>query len=206
MDGPSDNLLARAVGGDPGAVAELLERHGPDIRRGLVGRIPKRWRSLLSEDDILQQTYADAFVGLRRFVSDSEASFARWLAMLARRNLRNAVRMLEAEKRGGDRRRVTGSDDESFVGLYELLARTGSTPSRHVAAAEARAALQDAIARLPADYARVVTLYDLEGRPVEEVADALERSPGAVFLLRIRAHRRLGEIMGTAADYFTDSP
>jgi DNA-directed RNA polymerase specialized sigma24 family protein len=49
-------------------------------------------------------------------------------------------------------------------------------------------------------------MYDLEGRPVQEVAQALGRSPGAVYMLRARAHRRLSEIMGTASRYVTDSP
>ena len=154
----------------------------------------------------MQQTYADAFGGLSRFVSDREPSFRRWLGLLARRNLTKAVRALEAEKRGGNRRRVEASgSDPSFAALHELLASTGSTPSRRVAATEAKIALQDAIRQLPEDYARVVRMYDLEGRAVREVADAMERSPGAVFMLRARAHQLLHEIMGATGDFFSDS-
>ena len=36
-----------------------------------------------------------------------------------------------------------------------------------------------------------------------EVAAALGRSEGAVYLLRVRAHRRLAELMGAPANYIT---
>ena len=39
-------------------------------------------------------------------------------------------------------------------------------------------------------------MYDLMGKPVAEVAAALGRSEGAVYLLRVRAHRRLADILG----------
>ena len=205
MQGRDDDLLSRAVEGDREAIVRLFERHGPAVRQGLAGRVPKRWRSVLSDEDVMQQAYADAFMDIGRFLSRSEQSFRRWLGMLARHNLQKAVRALEADKRGGNRRRVEpGGAERSFAVLYEQVARTGSTPSRHVAGAEAKAALQDAIGQLPADYARVVVMYDLEGRPAGEVAEAMERSCGAVFMLRARAHRLLREVLGATGNFFTD--
>ncbi len=206
MEASGDNLVEKAAGGDRDALVELLKRCGPAARRGLAGRIPKRWQGVLSEDDVMQQTYANAAAGMHEFNSSSEGSFARWLATVARRNLRDAVKMLEAQKRGGDRRAVHGAaTDESFVALYEVLTGTGTTPSRQVARDEAKTALKRAIDQLPEIYARVVVMYDLEGRPVQEVADALERTPGAVFMLRTRAHQRLHEIMGRTSEFFGNS-
>ncbi len=79
----------------------------------------------------------------------------------------------------------------------------GTTPSRHAARGEAHTALERAIAQLPEAYERVVRMYDLECRPAEEVAEALQRSVGAVFMLRARAHERLHEVMGDTSKYFT---
>ena len=197
--------LGQAIQGDERALTELLEKHGPAIRRRLAGAIPKRWQSLLSEDDVLQQTYVDAFRDIGRFVGDDGRAFERWLHTLAKRNMLDAIKMLEADKRGGDRRRIEpGSRDESMVALYEVLGGTVTTPSRKAARQEAGDALKKALESLPTAYRQVIELYDLDGRPIEEVAAALERSCGAIYMLRSRAHRLLSEIMGSQSKYFSE--
>ena len=200
------DVLDRAVHGDQNALVALLTRHGPAVRASLAGRIPRRWQAVLSEDDVVQQTYANAVAKIRQFTSGSESSFARWLETTARRNLCDALKMLEAEKRGGNRRPVRPrTADESLLDLWEVLSSTGTTPSGGASNDEARTALRRAIDELPEVYALVVNLYDLDGKPVEEVAAALQRSPGAVFMLRARAHERLHEIMGRTSNFFSGS-
>ena len=103
MADAEEDLADRAMLGDREALEELLELHGPVIRRGLVGAIDVRWRSLLSVDDVMQQTYLDAFLGIHRFVPRGVESFGAWLETLAKCNLLDAVRMLTADKRGGKR-------------------------------------------------------------------------------------------------------
>jgi RNA polymerase sigma factor (sigma-70 family) len=152
----------------------------------------------------MQQTYIDAFVDMNRFVPNGKGSFPAWLSSLAKCNLVDAVRMLEADKRGGNHRRIEPrSRDESFTALHDLLEPDRSTPSRHAARDEACAALQWALQQLPDAYRQIVDLYDLKGQSVQEVARKLKRSPGAVFMIRARAHRRLREIMGRASHYLT---
>jgi RNA polymerase sigma-70 factor (ECF subfamily) len=199
------DFIKRAVAGEQDALVQLLERHGPTIRQGLAGAIPRRWQSQLSLDDVMQQTYTDAFLAIERFEDRGTGSFCAWMATLAERNLVDAMRMLKAEKRGGDRAQVgpvVGSD--SFVGLYEFVTHT-TTPSRHAARDEARLALEQAVEQLPATYHQVVRMYDLEEQPIEAVAAALGRTVGAVYMLRARAHDRLGEILGPASDYLSDT-
>ncbi|MCH7726494.1 MAG: sigma-70 family RNA polymerase sigma factor [Planctomycetes bacterium] len=130
----------------------------------------------------------------------------RWLADLARCNLRDALKMLGAKKRGGDRKRV----DQVAVGdahrtLLGLLASDGSSPSQHVAREEIQLAIEQAIERLPDAYRKVVQMYDIHGQTVDEVADALNRSVGAVYMLRARAHHRLHGILGATTNFFSDS-
>jgi RNA polymerase sigma factor (sigma-70 family) len=151
----------------------------------------------------MQETYQDAFLNLRSFEPRSAGSFVGWLMMLARRNLLDAIRMLTAEKRGGGRNRFDPQAGGPPAALCSQLVRSSSTPSRQAARREAGTCLRRAIARLPAAYRTVVEMYDLEGCPVERVADALGRSPGAVFMLRARAHRCLARIMGSASRYLT---
>ncbi len=201
----SSELLSKAIGGDEQALSQLLEEHGPAVRRRLVGAIPRRWQSLLSEDDVLQQTYVDAFRDIGRFVGDEGRAFEAWLHTLAKRNMLDGIKMLEADKRGGDRRRIEpGSREESMVALYEVLSGTITTPSRKAARNEAAGALKKALESLPTAYCQVIELYDLEGRQIEEVAAVLKRSSGATYMLRSRAHRLLCEIMGTQSKYLSE--
>ncbi len=200
-----EQALTAAIAGDRDAIAQLLEDAAPALRAGLAGQIPVRWRSVLSVSDIVQQTYVDAFLDISRFIPKGPDSLIRWLKKIARRNLLDAVRWLEAEKRGGDRRRASsGNADESFASLLALLSSPGQTPSSDAARIEACRLLQRSVLDLPETYQRVVQLYDLDGEPVEKVSEALDRSQGAVFMLRARALRRLSEMMGTASHFLSD--
>ena len=206
MGGSDGQLLSQARNGDEQALTELLQQHGPAVRRWVAGRIPRRWRSILAADDVMQQSYTDAFLDLGQFDGGSGGSFSAWLMTIAKCNLADAVRMLDADKRGKGRRPVAlDAQQDSFVALYELLAVTQSTPSRHAARAEAHSALEQAVRQLPEDYRQVVQMYDLEGRSVEEVGAAVGRKPGAVYMMRARAHRRLGLLLGGASNYFSAS-
>ena len=198
MKAAHDDVLGRAVRGDRDALVALLKRHGPSARRALAGKIPKRWQSVLSEEDVLQQTYADAAAKIRHFESPHEHAFAKWLVTVALRNLGDAIKMLGTGKAGGDRWRV---EDPPTA----LLGVITGTPSRVAAGAEAKSALERAVAQLPELYRRVVVMYDLEERTIQEVAEALKRSPGAVYMLRQRAHQRLHETMGRTWNYFSDA-
>lgn len=203
MASSGDDLLRRAASGDRDALRALLKKHGPAVRRQLIGRIPRQFQSVLSIDDVMQQTYTDVFLNIGHFVLLKEGSFRAWVLKIANHKLIDALRMLEAEKRGADSRRVQPEvQEDSFVALYEMLSAGLTTPSRHVARGETRTAIQQALQQLPQDYRRVVHMFDLEGRPMEEVAEALGRSPGAAYMLRSRAHHRLRELMGSPSKYF----
>ncbi len=205
MDVPERLLLDRAVGGDADALGVLLERHGPVVRAALAGAIPKRWRSVLSLDDVVQQAYTDAFVHIRQFTPRTDHSLTDWLVVLARNALIDATRALEADKRGGRRVRISAppGDERSYDGLLQLLGAATTTPSRAAARDEGRAALRGAIERLPEAHRRVVELYDLQGRSGAEVAAAMGRSVGAVYMLRARAHVLLRELMGASSAYLS---
>ena len=204
MISSEDEQMRSAIRGDREALTALLEENAANVRQSLAGQMPKRWQSLLSIDDVVQQTYTDAFLGISRFVARGEGAFAAWLRKLAKRNLLDAVKMLEAEKRGGARRKIEAMvGDESFVALYDLVSAAITTPSGRAAKDEAKTALEQAIEHLPDTYRKLVRMYDIEGRPVQEVAEALDRSPGAVYMLRARAHRQLQELLGTASKYLS---
>ena len=193
MANPGEDLLNRAANGDRDALARLLEQHAPAARRLLVGKIPRRWRSALSVDDVMQQTYIDAFVDIDRFVPHTNGSFAAWLASLAKCNLLDALKMLEADKRGNDFRRIElRSPQDSFITLHELVRAPGTSPSGRVARDEACAVLKWALEQLTEVYRQVVRMYDLEGRSAEEVGRPLPWGDGEalVELTRLTGYRQ----------------
>jgi RNA polymerase sigma factor (sigma-70 family) len=197
----SEALLLRAVQGDAEALASLLEHFGPRVRAQLS--IDKRWQAVLDEDDVMQVSYLEAFLQIKRLGPGEPMAFLAWLNRIAQNNLRDAVRGLSRDKRsppGGQLRPLDGGG--SWLALYDTLEQDSATPSRAVAKVEAKALLETAVGSLPSDYAQVVRLYDLAGEPMAEVAKLLGRSVGAAFMLRARAHDRLREALGTPSRFF----
>jgi RNA polymerase sigma-70 factor (subfamily 1) len=199
-------VFNRALQGERRALGALLQQHTPELRRRLAGEIPARWQSVLAVDDILQETYTDAFLDLPRFGTGSRDAFMAWLWTLARRNLLDALKLLAAQKRGGARRAVAaGGEGDSGDLLLDILTASTSTPSRHAARKEAGAALQSALAHLPEHYRQVVQWYDFEGCTLQEIATRLNRSPATVCILRARALRNLQQALGIASDFLSGS-
>jgi RNA polymerase sigma-70 factor (ECF subfamily) len=193
-DSEANAHLDRARSGDREALVQLLRLHADAIRTEIRARLPQRWKPLLDAEDILQQTCLDAFLAFARFSPFGEDAFLRWLRRLAQNNLVQAVRALETEKRGGRARRVDPLPlGDACTSLFERLVSAGTqtSPSQNISRAEAKELIRAAIAALPEPYRLAVQRYDLEGRTIDEVASELGRSPGAVHLLRLRAHARL---------------
>ena len=202
----SDDILRKANTGDAEALAALLREVGPRVRERIAPKIGRQWAGLIEADDVMQVTYLETFVQFGRMTIKDEESFVAWLTKVAENNLCDAIRAFACAKRPDPRKRVTGSaNDESFVGLVEVLGVTTTTPSRVAAEHEGVSIMNRALAGLPADYAKVVRLFDLECKPIEEVARELGRSTGACYMLRARAHDALREAMGTASQFFSIS-
>jgi RNA polymerase sigma-70 factor (ECF subfamily) len=197
-----DELVKRAVRGDQDALSTLLNLYGPQIQSTLdIGR---RWRSSIEAEDVMQVTYLEAFLRFDELAIANTRSFVSWLTRVAQNNLRDALRALDCAKRPSPQRRVSATvGADSFVALFDVLSSSTTAPSRHAVRRDNQAALEGAIAGLSETYQTVVRLYDLEGRSPSEVASAMGRSVGAVHLLRIRAHDRLRERLGSRSDYLS---
>ena len=206
MTSENTNLLDRVASGDGDALRQLLEQHGDVIWRQIDREIGDKWRSMLDADDVMQVTYMEAFLRMSQIVAKDEPAFIGWLRTVAMNNLRDAVKELGRKKRPQPSRQASGmGDGDSYVSLLETLSSDGETPSRLVARNEAATVLQEMLKRMPTDYAEVIRLYDLEGRDIDEVAEALKRSSGAVHMLRQRAHDCLRELLGKETNFFSQT-
>ncbi|MFQ5422483.1 MAG: RNA polymerase sigma factor [Phycisphaerae bacterium] len=207
MDAPTLELFDQAVAGDKQALGSLLEQHGPSVRKMLNGQIGREWQSVLDPDDVMQVTYLEAFLRIDRLRARDAASFTCWLLRIAQNNLRDAVTAMERSRRPPPSKRVyLRTDEDTHVALLDLLGATTTTPTQYVAQQETVDFVDSAIGRLPADYARVLRLYDLEGRSARDVAASMHRSVGAIHMLRCRAHDRLRELLEPSSRFFNNSP
>ncbi|MEZ5963209.1 MAG: sigma-70 family RNA polymerase sigma factor [Planctomycetota bacterium] len=195
----SDTRLDRARSGDLDALADLLGLHGPVVRARLERDL--RAGAGLDVDDVMQVSYLEAFLRIGDLGAHDEAGFRAWLEAIARHNLADGLRALARTARPS-----TPADDDAPGDLLARLAAGVTSPSRAAARDEARTWLTEALAELPSDYARVVELYDLQGQDIDDVARALQRSRGAVHMLRQRAHDRLRARLGAGDRFLSRSP
>src|ERR1041384_7482543 len=112
-------LVKQARAGDSAALEQLLNRHSPAVTARIASDISREWQSSLSAEDVMQHTWLETFLKIESLETEDEAGFAAWLFRIAQNNLRDAIRRLEADKRGGNLRRVTPSQQSGTVTLTE---------------------------------------------------------------------------------------
>lgn len=195
--------IRAAIAGDVGAMTELLQQFSPDVERSLS--ISREWRSVLEPADVMQVTYFEAFLQIARYDPDRSEPFRAWLQRIAENNLRDAIRGLQRQKRPQPANRVGILPGDASTKLFEELGVTTTTPSRQATQEERSDRLNAALDALPDDYGRVVRLYDLQALPIAEVSRQMNRSSGAVHMLRARAHDRLRQLLGPEMGWFGSS-
>ena len=128
-------------------------------------------------EDATERTFMAALRGIDEF-QDRGSTFRAWLFRIARNTVANAHR--------SRRRRRTESLPDSF----ERQA-PNADPAGLVALADELHAVRRAIAEMPDDRRQVIVLRFVDGLSTAEVAEVLDRSPGAVRVLLHRALRDL---------------
>jgi len=148
------DLLGRVQRGDSGAFEQLLFAHHDRLLRSIGRSMLPVVRELVTEEDVLQETFIRAYRHLANFKPDGDDSFYRWLSTIANNHLRDLMRAQGAAKRGGGRPALREADmsaiNMTHTGLLSQLAIDSQTPSRKAAGHEALTALQLAMAGLKA--------------------------------------------------------
>ncbi len=175
MDEPGiDDLIARIRAGEIERYADLVRRHQQDVRH-VVGAL---LRDLRSTEDLVQQTFVNAYEHLDRFRRG--ADFAVWIKAIAR----NLARM-ELRSRTREGRRLDG-----YQALLEGRWREEAQAHRRESAiGDALRACRETVA---GDAARVLSMRYEQGRPFEEISSSVGRSVEAVrqLLFRVRLSLR----------------
>lgn len=202
MQDENEALLSRATAGDSDALVALLANHGPALRALARRLIPAAHQSVISEDDLVQDVYSQAYLSFSSAHFENTSRFFAWLQTVAHNRMRDALDYLNAQSRGAGCPARTAADEPSRTFMLEVLSSDSRTPSLELREQEARAALDAALAQLPSDQAVALRLYKLERREIVDVAKMLGRTPGAVHLLCDRAQRRLRALLSADRSLF----
>jgi RNA polymerase sigma-70 factor (ECF subfamily) len=148
----------------------------------------------------VQMTMLEAHRDFAAFQGGHELELLAWLRRILAHNLFNEARRFNAQQRDAAREvsldQVRAGVEHSSVALAQGLAADTPTPSQLAARRESAVRLADALAKLPEDYQSVLLLRIFEELPAEEVAQRMNRSPGAIRMLQMRALQALREVVG----------
>ena len=199
-----DTDLQAAVAGDRDALARLLMLHGDHLCRRISRRLELNPYADFSAEDVLQEAYVDAFLGIGSFDISRGSSFAAWIERVADNRMISMLRERRREKRGGNARRVVSDGWRSSAA--ELVAvledYRADSPSENVASDEIVTAIRTRTANLPEEQRHALQSHFLDQRSTESTAELLGKTDGAVRGLLHRAKQSIRVAMGNSSRWF----
>jgi RNA polymerase sigma-70 factor (ECF subfamily) len=169
-------LLQRIRAGATDEFAELVRRHQARV----FGILHRYERDAQRVEDLAQETFVKAWRALEQF--DERAPFEHWLSRVA---VRTALDHLRREQRRKNEIALPELGDDALDWLRS------ADEKNELAAREAAEILRRALRQLsPADQV-VITMQELEGRSVKEIAAAIGTSGLAVRVRAVRARAKL---------------
>jgi RNA polymerase sigma-70 factor (ECF subfamily) len=174
---PTDEtLVAATLAGDEAAFSELIRRH----KRRVFGTASRFARNDHQIEDIAQEAFIRAFKNLQNFRHD--APFEHWLARVT---ISACYDFLRREKK----HRATARLDAVEFDLRDL------SSERDLSARRAREVLAWAMKRLRPEEQLVLTLCEIEERPIREVSSLTGWSESNVKVRAFRARQALKQIL-----------
>jgi RNA polymerase sigma-70 factor, ECF subfamily len=163
-----DALIRRAQALDPGALAELYDRHFSGIYRYCY----RRTRHQADAEDLTEQVFLKMVDSIERYRPRGLA-FSSWLYRIAHNLL-------------VDRYRRSGRD---AMALSDELPDRGphADPAALLQHSEDRRRLLHAIQRLTPEQQQVITMRFIDGLEIEEIARLTGRRSGAIHSMQHRA-------------------
>ena len=176
---PTDaELIAAVLDGDTASFEPLIRKHQPR-----VFATARRYARRESEvEDIVQEVFIKAFQKLKGF--RGEAPFEHWLMRLAVRTCYDFLRRHQRNRETAFSELTEPEADwlERFVVQPDMAGENADA---------ARQLVDKILSRLPPAARLVITLLDIEGRPVKEIAALTGWS---VPLVKVRAFRARGKM------------
>lgn len=172
-------------GPDPTSSELLLFAERARLATYVKRHLPVELQPWVDPNDVLQDTYFEAFRRLAQFRATDEHAAYRWLVTIARHRIVELLRTRRTARRGGGAGHVPQGD--SVVAMLAELASHRRTPSRSAARHEFMAALEQSLGRLPPEFGQALSLRYLQGLSCAEIAQQMGRTERAVHMLCNRA-------------------
>jgi RNA polymerase sigma-70 factor, ECF subfamily len=181
-------------------LGELLELYRNYLKLLARTQVDLHLRRRADASDLVQETFLDACRDFDQFRGVTEAELTAWLRKILIYNVAKFIqRQIVAKKRDARREvsldRQVAAVTQSSAHFEAALASPGSTPSVQAVRRERSAIVADYLAQLPPAYREVIVLRNLEGLAFAEVARRMQRSPGAVRILWVRALDQLRKLL-----------
>jgi RNA polymerase sigma-70 factor (ECF subfamily) len=176
VEEPTDDALVAAAGaGDEAAFEQLFERHRRQVAR-IAGRFfPQREQI----EEIIQDSFTKVYFALGTYHGTHAASFKAWLTQIVVNSCYDQLRRVRR------RPEQALSEFEENEG-QELTAHLRSGRQNVESALVSRDLAEKLLARISPDDRVVLTLLDVEGFSVAEIAKMMNWS---VSKVKVRAHR-----------------
>ncbi len=181
-------LVRKAAGGDEKAFHTLVDRHAQGLFRVALNLTPTR----SDAEDLCQETFAGAFVGLSRF--NGQASVKTWLTRIL---MRQAAKAWHKGKRHRKNLSIDAPDGADIAYGSESGAGGLTVPPAQLAV-DQKMDLTKILDTLDPPHKEVLLLREMQGLSYEEIAQTLDIPRGTV---ESRLHRARAELRGKLKDY-----
>jgi len=148
----------------------------------------------LDPSDLVQETLLKAYESIDQLRGQSDGELAAWLRKILARNLSNALRDLQSQKR--DIRRESSFEDameNSCMRLGDFLQSRDPSPSKKMQTHEALMKVVQALSKLPDSQRQALLLKHWHEWSLADIGKEMGRTPAGVAGLLRRALRRLRE-------------
>lgn len=186
-----NDIITRVLDGDYDAFEFLVEKYQGRIYRHLT----KMVKDNAEAQDLLQETFLNAYRGLKGFAGTS--AFSTWLFRIAN----NAALMFLRKHRPEVIEYAEEVANRPTPELVPASPQFVSTPLEILLSTEGKKKIEEAIDSLPLMYRTVIILRDVEGFSLEEVAGIVDSSVPAV---KSRLHRGRHSIRESLSSYYEE--
>jgi RNA polymerase sigma factor (sigma-70 family) len=196
MTGDDSDLapyLQRVREQDQDAARALVERLYPQVIRIVRSHLPIR----TAEEDLAQEIFLKLFARIDQYRPRAGVPFEHWVSRLAVRTCLDALR---AERRRPELRWSDLSEEQN-AWLEFMVTDERSPPDG--GSGPVRELLEKFLVQLPPDDRLVISLLDLEGQSVREIARVTGWS---VPWVKVRAFRARGKLRRLAGNFRKDHP
>ncbi len=188
-------------------VYEFIRAREHRFRQHILSRIPRRLRSVVSPDDVLQDVRLAVRVQLEVFKGTTEKTMNTWLTRLTTGCTLDAIKSEMRIKRGGGARAINQSvlERSSLLDLFGGIPSPQRTPSSLAATDEAVLHALASLKWLNPREAVIVRMYSLNELSERRIAECLSCRLTLVRGIVWRTRSFLATIMGDPSKFYSDA-